>query len=256
MSTITPVQTLVRAGALAFIHRGNLLIAAIDTGHPDMGAGGWAQHLTFVLPAGADLAKVEHDFQPHLTDAARLRREDLGPLTLESLLKFQDFIEGRLVSRWRENAFPAELCEIEEAGLRVVLPLSNSRVLRKLFEPRKARGRRRSYGVKYDHEFDELAAVVNQEAEQQTVLPSTLLGLTDIQSPVMVVDEDGDVVAWLGYFPEDLDALAGPQWVVTPLSWMSAERFWQDVIDYAGVEFGDLVRRIAAALGLKLRSQI
>lgn len=253
MSAISPVETKLLVGPLSLIHRPsrNLLIVAIDADHPDVPGFGWAQHLTFVLPAEWDCTCPSHDFQPHLTNAARTRREGFGPLTLQSLLGFLAFFEARLVVRWRENTFAAELGEIEDAGLRVVLPMTDSSGLRTLFEPRKARGKRRKYGVKYDHEFDELAAVVNQEAEQLTVLPTTLLDRADIQTPLMVVDEDGAVVAWLGYLRDGFDEPC-PQWIFTPLSSMSAETFWQDVIDYAGVEFGGVVRRIAAALGLKL----
>lgn len=256
MSTISPVETKVLLGPLSLIHRpwSNLLIVAIDAEHPDVPGFGWAQHLTFVLPTEWDSISPSHDFEPHLRNAARTRREDLGPLTLQSLLDFLAFFEARSVARWREHTFAAELSEIEDAGLRVVLPMTDSCGLRTLFEPRKARGKRRKYGVKYDHEFDELAAVVNREAEQQTVLPTALLDRVDIQTPLMVVDEDGAVVAWLGYFPDGLDE-PRPQWIVTPLDCMGAELFWQDVIEYAGQEFDGVIRGIAAALGLEFRSR-
>ena len=80
---------------------------------------------------------------------------------------------------------------IQVSTSREIRTMTDSCGLRTLFEPRKARGKRRKYGVKYDHEFDELAAVVNQEAEQLTVLPTALLDRVDIQTPLMVVDEDG-----------------------------------------------------------------
>jgi hypothetical protein len=253
MSTFTPDQTLIHAGPLCFIHRGNLWMVAVNADHPDVVSAGRAQHVTFVRPTGADLANPKHDFKPHLTDS-KGRHESLGTLTLESLLRVQAFVEARLVERWRGRTFAADLDELEDAGLRVVLPMTNSSLLRSLFEPRRARGKRRWYGVKFDHEIEQLSMRINAEAEQHTVLPTALLHRTDLEGLLMVVDEDGAAAGWLGYFPEGFDQ-PRPQWIFTPLSWMSADIFRQDIIDYAGVEFWDLMRRAASALGLELRGE-